>query len=204
MFDNAADANAYLRRNVIMWDGQPAYVHEVHASAKGGIEASIQLLPLTDARKLETVDIADKRFNCRLYNLGYMLTENGRLFYVSRLPSREMPQGLAQGNLKFVSTNRNRIDFGNALYDKGFRDMLMGNYMSPKDTLKTLTDNKAATGVCVSPVLAVTRHAKFKDLLFLEYKGKEVSFSQTLEFSLPSEFKHLAEVCQPTGLLKAA
>lgn len=203
MFDNAADANAYLRRTIIMWDGAPAYVHEVRASAKGGIEATVQLLPLDDGRKLETVDINDSKFNCRLYNLGYMQSGRGGLFYVTRLPSREMPQGLATNNLKFTSATRGRMDFGNAIYDKGFRDMLMGKYTSPKDALKTLSDDKAVAGVCVSPVLAVTRHDKFKDLLFLEYKGREVSFSQSLEFSLPPEFKYLAEVCQPTGLLKA-
>ncbi len=207
MFDNAQDANAYLRRTVCMWGNQPIWVHSVAAAPDGKIVASACKLPLQQDHndKYDSYDIHDPKFNCRLFSLGYMTSSKGALFYVSRTPSREQPQGLSQSNTRFQRTgdiNGIGMNLGGALYEPGFVDMLMGRYADPMEAVKRLQSEPKLVGTCIGPFLAVTRHHKFKDLFFLEYKGREVSFSQTLEFNLPTEFKHLLEVCQPSGLVK--
>jgi hypothetical protein len=52
--------------------------------------------------------------------------------------------------------------------------------------------------------VALKRHGVLTNLHFLEYKGREISFSETPEFHLPTEFEYLREICGPTGVLRAA
>lgn len=203
MYDRADDANTYLRHTVCYWDGQPIYIERVG----GDFMMSYYVLPITNLSDLQTADVRDARFNCKQYQLGYMnSTKMGQSFHVTRRPARQVQQGLCDNNISFagqLDPYADRIGIGQAIRDPGFVDMLKGVYPNMEQTKARLADKKVQS-VAVSPQLAVKRHPRFNNLHFLEYKGREISFSETLEFALPDEFKYLREICAPTGVLKAA
>lgn len=203
VYDNAADANSYLRGTVCYWGDAPIYVDRVTPD----FLAHYYVLPLTGNAEMVTGDIRDRMFNCQQYRLGYMNSvTRTQSFHVSRRPARQLQQGLCDNNMIFRG-NLDRFDdgygMGRAIRDQGFVDMLRGTYPTVEEVRAQLVDKKVQS-VAVSPQLAVKRHPQFSNLHFLEYKGREISFSETLEFALPDEFKYLREICAPTGVLKAA
>jgi hypothetical protein len=203
MYDRADDANTYLRHTVCYWDGQPIYVERVG----GDFQMSYYVLPITNLSDLQYADVRDARFNCKQYQLGYMNSAKmGQSLHVTRRPARQVQQGLCDNNTSFagqVDPYGDRMGMGQAIRDPGFVDMLKGVYPNMEETKARLA-NKKVQSVAVSPQLAVKRHPQFSNLHFLEYKGREISFSETLEFALPDEFKYLREICAPTGVLRAA
>lgn len=203
MYDRADDANTYLRHTVCYWNGEPIYIERVG----GDFQMSYYVLPITSNSELQYNDVRDPRFNCKQYQLGYMNSvKMGQSFHVTRRPARQVQQGLCDNNTSFTGAldpYADRFMMGQALRDPGFTNMLMGIYPSMAEVRERLADNKVKS-IAVSPQLAVKRHPQFTNLHFLEYKGREISFSETLEFDLPDEFKYLREICAPTGVLKAA
>lgn len=203
MYDRADDANTYLRHTVCYWDGEPIYIERVG----GDFQMSYYVLPVTNNSDLVYGDVRDPRFNCKQYQLGYMnSTKMGVSFHVTRRPARQVQQGLCDNNTSFIGDlgpYDDRMGIGQAIRDPGFVAMLKGVYPTMEETRRRLEDRKVKS-IAVSPQLAVKRHPQFTNLHFLEYKGREISFSETLEFALPDEFKYLREICAPTGVLRAA
>lgn len=203
MFDNAADANSYLRNTICYWGPDPIYIDHVDE----GFQAHYYLLPTSGDQMLSVGDVRDPMFNCRRFNIGYMNSATqSKVFHVTRIPARQMQQGLCDNNLRFVGA----VDPFGGMYgvrrarkDPGFAAMLRGEYPELQQVKLMLADPKVKS-MAVSPCLSLKRHPQFNNLHFLEYKGREISFSETLEFTLPTEFKYLREVCAPTGVLKAA
>lgn len=207
-FDNARDANQYLAGTVCYWGESPFFVDHVDET----FQAHGYLLPLTNNSAVQLVDCNDRRFNCREYKLGYMNSAEGSAYYVSRLPARHVQQGIAGTNTLFLRAGdaipARRDRFGGrgygmqeAIRDQGFVDMLQGRYPPAEEVARRLVEG-GARSVAVSRFLAIKRHPQFKNLNFLEYKGREVSYSETLAFDLPEEFVYLRELCQPAGVLK--
>lgn len=204
LYDNARDAHQYLGNTVCYWDGRPMYVERIGAT----FLASGYLLPITVASERVEVDINDARFNCRAFKLGYMNSERlGCAVYVARRPVRGVSQGLCENNLSFTiggNDGRGRVlSMNNAIRDKGFADMLTGTY----PTRQQATDRLGKDGtpsVAVTPWVAIKKHDTLTNLRFLEYRGREISFSETLEFVLPTEFEYLRQICAPSGVLRAA
>jgi len=202
VFDNARDANQYLNNTVCYWNGQPIYVERVD----GDFMASGYLLPLTGRSVRTQYDVRDPSFNCREYRLGYMNSGRiGQAVFLSRRPVRGISQGLCDNNISFIGANgRNReMSVTNAIREQGFVDMLIGQYPSRDEVLAKFEDPKVPS-VALSPYVALKRHGVLTNLHFLEYKGREISFSETPEFCLPTEFEYLREICGPTGVLRAA
>jgi len=203
MFDRADDANSYLRATVCYWGNDPIYVERVTPD----FFAHFYVLPLNGSSQIQTGDVRDARFNCQQYRLGYMnYGKTGNSYHVSRRPARQMQQGLSDNNLTIAGARDaygDMLGLAKAIRDQGFVDMLKGVYPTMEEVRAKLLD-KRTKSVAVSPQLAVKRHPQFNNLHFLEYKGREISFSETLEFALPDEFKYLREICAPTGVLKAA
>jgi hypothetical protein len=202
VFDNARDANQYLNNTVCYWNGQPIYIERVD----GDFMASGYMLPLTGKTAQSRYDVRDPAFNCREYRLGYMNSERlGQAVFLSRRPVRGVSQGICDNNISFIGVNgRGReISVGNSIRDQGFVDMLMGRYPS-RDEVLTKFEDVNVPSVALSSCVALKRHGVLTNLHFLEYKGREISFSETPEFRLPTEFEYLREICGPTGVLRAA
>ena len=202
MFDNARDANQYLNNTVCYWNGDPIYIERVD----GDFMASGYMLPLTGQTARSQYDVRDPAFNCREYRLGYMNSERlGQAVFLSRRPVRGVSQGICDNNISFIGVNgRGReMSVGNAIRDQGFVDMLTGRYPSRDEVIAKFEDVKIPS-VALSSCVALKRHGVLTNLHFLEYKGREISFSETPEFHLPTEFEYLREICGPTGVLRAA
>ena len=202
MFDNVRDAHQYLNNTVCYWNGEPIYIERVGE----GFMASGYNLPLTPGMDRSFYDVRDPAFNCREYRIGYMNSERlGYAIFLSRRPVRGVSQGLCETNLSFLGANGRirEMSIANAIRDQGFVDMLQGRYPSRAEVLKKFEDVETPS-VALSPYVALKRHDVLTNLHFLEYKGREISFSETPEFQLPTEFEYLREICGPTGVLRAA
>lgn len=202
MFDNVRDAHQYLNNTVCYWNGEPIYIERVGE----GFMASGYNLPLTPGMDRSYYDVRDPAFNCREYRIGYMNSERlGHAIFLSRRPVRGVSQGLCENNLSFLGMNGRvrEMSVANAIRDQGFVDMLKGKYPSRDEVLKKF-ENVKTPSVALSPYIALKRHDVLTNLHFLEYKGREISFSETPEFQLPTEFEYLREICGPTGVLRAA
>lgn len=204
MFDNARDANQYLAATVCYYDGHPVYIEAVGAD----FNASAYRLPYTGASKRINFDVRSPQFNCREFKLGYMNSEQtGKAIFVSRRPARGMAQGLSDTNLAFTvdgvigARGRGAMALNAAIRDQGFADMLLGLYPDRATAEKSFKDRQA---VAVSPWLAIKKHGTLTNLRFLEYRGREISYSETFEFDLPEEFQYLREICRPVGCLRNA
>lgn len=202
MFDNARDANQYLSGTVCYWDGNPIYVDHVD----GAFNAIGYNLPMKarGENPLIRADVRDRRFNCREFNLGYVnLQSYGQAFYMSRVPHRGVQQGLCDANVMFEGRPKDPAKppprLRNILTDPGFAAMLRGTYPTPAEAADQLGKSHS---VAFSAELCVKKHPRFSNLRFLEYRGREVSFSETLTFKLPDEFRYLQESCEPHGVLE--
>ena len=213
MYDNVNDASRYLGNTICYWDGEPFYVDGVvsDVTPEGrlyfkAIGRSIPWGPRGDNDI--TCDIADARFNAFKYTLGYYNSKNGRADFVTRRPSRIQSQGITASNL---SVNRNgqvrqanRDDLRSWLSDKGFRDMLRGEYPTIEEVRAKMQEDKTIKSMAFDRFMALRRHENFTNLFYLAYKGEDVSWSDDGAFVLPNEFTYLTESCQPKGCLKAA
>jgi hypothetical protein len=202
MFDNARDANQYLSNTVCYWNGAPFYVESVNPE----MEARGYLLPINNASLRMSVDVRDVRFNCREFKLGYVNTAWGFASYVSRVPVRGLSQGIGDNNLRFegngvdAAGRHQDVFVQNLLRDQGFADMLNGVYPDRAEVERRLAD-PAVLSVAVSPWVSIKKHTQFRNLFYLEYKGREIAWSETDRFALPPEFNYLREIIQPTGTL---
>jgi hypothetical protein len=203
MFDNARDANQYLANTVCYWDGTPVYIERV----RDDFMASGYKLPLTNTTEREAFNVLAPEFNCRNYNLGYMnSTKLGRAVFVSRRPVRGVSQGICDNNLQFSVNGapaRHIMGINTAMRDRGFTAMLQRRYPTREEALAQFSKPNVPS-VAVSPWVAIKKHDTLTNLRFLEYRGREISFSETHEFVLPTEFEYLREICGPTGVLRAA
>ena len=57
-------------------------------------------------------------------------------------------------------------------------------------------------GIAFDRKLALARHDHFDNLFYLRYRGRDVSWSDCAEFTLPEEYKYLQETCEPTGAIR--
>lgn len=210
MYDNAGDANRYLSGTVAYWDGDPVYIFEVtnrqNDAGRRIIMAYVCKIPM--GGQLEFwIDINDAKFNCMKYQLGYCNSKEYGAIYVSRRPARIQSQGICGANLSakgLADGLRGRDIFGHLTRDPGFVDMLTGKYPTADEARKMLEANPKIKAVAFSPTLCFKRHPRFSNLLFLGYKGDDVAYSDSGEFTLPEEYHYLRETCQPKGCLKAA
>lgn len=208
MYDNAGDAGRYLAGTVCTWDGRPVYVSDVrNGEARGSITARIHYLPYAMSPEF-WVDIADPRFNATQFRLGYMNCGDGRARFVSRTPARIQSQGLCQGNTRFRGAPEGiapSFGFKQAIREQGWVDMMTGVYPSMEGAQDRLANDARCASVGISRDFAVVRHPKFKKLFFLEYRGREIAFSDVpVSFTLPEEYRFLKEVCEPLGVTKVA
>lgn len=208
LYDNLRDARQYLEGTVAYWEGDPVYVGGVEQGAGKSLSAFVYRLPYraTDAFH---VDISDERFNCFKYKLGYVNKADGEVFYVSRRPSRGVAQGICGNNLSIRNIDgqdqgRIRDEFVRLIKDTGFRDALMGKYPTVAEAREQLVANPKLRAVAFNKYFCLKRHPNFTNLFFLGYKGEEIAFSATQEFTLPTELSYLKEVCTPSGIVKAA
>lgn len=209
MYDNHQDANRYLANTVCYWDGVPIYVAECRAGRndRNIIEAYAYKLPY-GFHDGEYFNIGDERFNAFKYKLGYINTGNG-VVYMARRPARIQSQGLCANNVNIRGMSvgaggaRYRDDFNDLVRGDGFKDMLLGKYPSMAEARKILLEKPNIRAVAFSREFAIKRHPQFKNLFFLSYKGEDISYSETSEFSLPEEYKYLKEISTQKGCLKA-
>lgn len=204
MYDNAQDANRYLSNTVCYWAGEPVYVAECRASRndRNAIEAYVYKLPYGFSEGFYC-NIGDERFNAFKFRLGY-INHNNNVVYMSRRPARIQSQGLCSNNVNIRGSlnGRHRDDFNDLVRSKGLTDMLMGKYPTLDEARKTLLEKSDVRAVAFSREFAIKRHPQFKNLFFLSYKGEDVSYSDTAEFSLPEEYKYLNEISSQKGCLK--
>lgn len=197
-FDNQRDASSYLSNTVCYYNGVPIYIEAIDAN----LMAHAYNLPYNGQVRL--VDINSELFNCREYKLGYMNAADG-CYYVSRRPSRGTAQGICDNNLSFIPSDNDRhhrgTNMARAVQDPGLVQMLTGIYPTIPEALQKL-EHPNVNAVAISRHLCIKKHPQFNNLRFLEYKGQEISFSDTNAFDLPEDFQYLREICNPTGVLK--
>lgn len=210
MYDNANDANRYLAGTIAYWDNEPVYVSSVERrrSPEGpyALMALVTNLPIKLGGEFY-INISDPRFNCMKYQLGYCNTREHGAVYITRRPARIQSQGICGANLSVrghVGGIRDRDLFPTLIRDAGFVSMLKGEYPSVDEARKLLHENRNLNSVAFEKNLGFKRHKRFSNLLFLIYKGDDVAYSDSGEFTLPEEFRYLYEVCQSKGCIKAA
>lgn len=203
MYDNANDAHRYLNNTVCMFDGKPVYVAECRRNRdnRNGIDVIAYPIPYTGLDAAFVIDLADARFNAMKFKLGYMQYGDD-VVYLSRRPSRIQSQGLCGSNVT-VRGNRDlngRGGFNVVVREKGFSDMMTGEYKTPDEARKMLTENPRLRAVPISRDIALKRHGTFKNLFFLAYKGEDVAYSDNPTFKLPEEYSYLNEICKKRGV----
>lgn len=212
MYDNANDAYRYLQGTVVYWNGTPVYVSDVQTIDRV-IKALVRPIPIRGGRgDEEWVSIDDPNFNCMKYNLGYVNLVNGTVAYVTRRPARAQAQGLASQNVSVQYSHGidqrhwGRADIWADLVrnQPGLGECLMGKYPSLDEARAKLMADKTVKAVAFDRYFAIKRHSEFSNLFFLNYKGEDISWSDSSEFSLPDGYKHLMEMCNEKGCLKAA
>ena len=186
-----------------MFDGKPVYVMECRRGQvnRNGIEALAYPIPYTGYDDVIVIDLADDRFNAMKFKLGYMQYGNG-VVYLSRRPSRIQSQGLCGSNVTVRGSRdlNGRVGFSLVIREKGFSDMMTGEYKTPDEARKMLIENAQLRAVPISRDIALKRHHTFNNLFFLAYKGEDVAYSDNPTFKLPEEYSYLNEICKKRGV----
>lgn len=205
MYDNLNDASRYLSSTVCYWDGVPVYVSDMRRSENNREEfdAYCYELPYNGARA-DWRNISDPRFNAFKFQMGYMNIGDS-IRYMSRRPARIQSQGLCGNNTSIIGGNgmNGRGEFTEVIRHQGFKDMLMGVYPTIEEARQKLMENPRLRGMAFSREFAIKRHRAFNNLFFLSYKGEDISYSDTAEFSLSDDFSHLKEITIKKGALRA-
>ena len=195
-YENAADANQQLGQSVIMFDGNPVWVHEVRSLSSGSIVAVCY--PMLAMKDMMTIPINDPRLDARdLGNrLGYVNTfQHTGAVFCSRIPARQFKQGLSKNNVAIGSRDGPRIfGFETLRGLSGFTDCLRGHYPSIQEAKDRLTKEPEIPSIAFHKYFAL-QHDELGFFVVM-YRGERVAWGDPESFKIPTHYKYLKELMQ--------
>lgn len=175
-YPDATEAQRRLQGTVVMYNGEGYYVNEIRQrTSSSPIVARIR--QLTGSDHID-VPIKDKGFNnFAAFPLGFCNCFNpseGRptheCTYVSRIPSRAIPQGLSNRNVSVSSYGGRGPSFERMRDTIGFAEMLRGEYPTYEEAYSKLLPS---TSIAIDREHALRMSAE--GFVGLYYKGMEKS-----------------------------
>lgn len=173
-YENLEEASFRLNQSIVMYDGQPVYIHSLENNTDGIVRVRIQELPLDEAKINNTTRkmINSPKFNrFRPFELGNMnLLASGVIYpyRLERVPVRTRTQGTTQTNTRlnplFPELRNPNFGFNSLLYNEGFVEMCRGVYPTWDEYIET-----GIPSCALSRDIAI-RLSEDTGLRFLKYK----------------------------------
>ena len=205
---NVEDINKRLASTVVMYDDAPVYIIGAAAYGRADATVSYHTLPFVGRPLAINTLASSKVWNIYDLRLGYIndLVNVNKLEagYTTRVPMREVKQGLNANNFKLDAVYA--ADFAKIIAMQGFVNMLKGNYPPFPVALEMVKSKGGRAPNKFSSVAFNRNFAIGRDDLenyILWYKGQKVASTQDMEvgFKMPRRYQYLTEVVQDvTGL----
>ena len=211
-YESLEEAERRLAGTIVMYDGEPVYIHRVVSAAPGDPKPDIfrvYAIPLpTRIAAGGRVDdepfrrfISSRKFDFQTIPMGFMNTD-GNLYYCCRLPQRQQKQGVCGATLQCNEVIGNRGEgyrLGSLLAMPSFADMIRGAYPSFKATMDMIREPKTF-GVAFDRQYALVKDADIDGLVYIYYKHNKVGFLMDDKITLSSKMKCLKESLAELGL----
>lgn len=198
-YTDVRDANQHLLGTVVMFAGQPAFIHEIQVNPadQHGFIAHIGHLPRIN--NMVTVDLFSPDLEPKKLRLGYVnVSSVGHAMFCSRIPAKQYHQGLCRGNVSIPPINGQRLtSFERLLTEPGFADALRNQYPTYEEAARLL-ENPDYRSMAFHRSYALEKDELGFFRLF--YKGEPVAFGENKQFKLADKFKYLREEITELGV----
>lgn len=202
MFDTVEEAQQKISQTVVMYGDDPVFVVEVGGRA-GRVTAHVRSLG-DDMGVTRAIALSDPLWDVKTLGnrLGYINLEHRGVMasvYSRRIHIRRahQTQGLSNTNV-YLDQLKAIPDKGieaytyrfSTIHGKFMKETLQQKYPSLSKIKYMMAKNDSLAQIAFDPCLAVSKD--FKGLWKLNYKGKEIGWTDDLEvFRIPSEWRYL-------------
>lgn len=215
-YETVHDAQMRLRHSIVLYKGEPVYIHEIQQGTgkddifrvlfdplplTGAVQiarlpqfardpfADAAVPPQPPAEKPERKYISSKYFDIAPFKLGYVNAKPGA-FYCSRMPGRLQKQGLCGENFAAKDNFGRVVSYQTFLTCPDTPDMVMGKYPSFDKAIELL---KKSPAVAFAREFCLVKDEVIPDLIYLYYKGAKVGMFNKNEVTLGTKFTCLKE-----------
>lgn len=173
-YDTVDDANRRLSSTVVLFKGDPVWIHDVRGLNTDQV-ATIQDLPWKDQKSKQT-PLTSETFSVRnLPPLGYV-DHKSHSFYLVRKPARQGKQGYCRSNVEILpSPDVVAPNFEGLISNTGLLDMFRNEYSPFKtvyDMMMESIQNEGTMKKAFSRTLALA--VDDMESIILEHRGTKV------------------------------
>lgn len=205
-YETVDDANLRLRDTVVLYKGEPVFIHSVRRAETPDeiFRVYYSPLPLSKAKVLSRGEDADKRkyisskhFDICPFRMGYVNSQSKGAFYCCRLPNRVQRQGLSAENFKAITCQGKQVDFRTFCCTPEVIHMVNNVYPIFQTALKALDK---VFSIAFHYDFALVKDSNIESLIYLFHRGEKAGFLNDGKIVLGKKFKCLKEGLIELGL----
>jgi len=199
-FDNLEDVSSKFSQTICYYENKAVFVkqvsHQIDPNNSEQIPDKFRLVVCAFNMRNKNINLEDKAFTYKKYNIGYANTNNHCLWWY-RKPIKQYRQGLIRSQLGFSSSENVMMPEENFNFSRPYVNMLENVYPEIPVVEKVLKDKEAKT-IAFHKDFALSYDYIHQDFI-LEYRGTKVGVSlngNLGEYKILNEYKHLNEALQ--------